>query len=104
MERSRETDCSQLSKEINVPKAIYWIKQAWNDVKCDTIAQCFKKCSFVDSSAKSLAEELFGATVDELHQIDGNNEENDDGNDNNEIYFIIVAKKVLNHSIDEFID
>ena len=28
MERSKEKDCSQLLKEINVLKAIYWIKQA----------------------------------------------------------------------------
>ena len=31
MERSKEKDCSQLLKEINVLKAIYWIKQVWND-------------------------------------------------------------------------
>ena len=38
MERSKEKDC-QLLKEINVLKAIYWIKQIWNDVKCDTIVK-----------------------------------------------------------------
>ena len=64
MERSMEKDCAQLLKEINVLKAIYWIKQAWNDVKCDTIAKCFKKCGFVDNTAKNLAEDLFGANVD----------------------------------------
>ena len=64
MQRSREKDCSQLSKERNVLKAIHWIKQVWNDVKCDTIAKSLKKCSFVDSTAKSFAEELFDATVD----------------------------------------
>ena len=64
MERSKEKDCFQLLNEINVLKAIYWIKQAWNDVKCDTIAKCFKKCGFVDNTAKNLAEDLFGANVD----------------------------------------
>ena len=70
MERSKEKDCSQLLKEIiNVLKAIYWIKQAWNDVKCDTIAKCFKKCGFVDNTAENLAEELSSITVDELREI-----------------------------------
>ena len=90
--------------EINVLKAIYWIKQAWYDVKCDTIAKCFKKCGFVDNTAEILAEELFGATVDELREIDANNEEDDNDDDDDEIDFNIVAKKVLNHSIDELIE
>ena len=64
-------------KEINILEAIYWIKQAQNDVKCNTIAKCFKKCSFVDNTAENLAEELFGNTVDELSEIDANNEESD---------------------------
>ena len=51
MERSKEIDCPQLLKEINVLKAIYWIKQAWNNVKCDTIKKRFKKCGLVDNSA-----------------------------------------------------
>ena len=78
MERSKEKDCFQPLKEINVLKAIYWIKQALNDVKCDTIAKCFKKCGFVDNTAKNLAEKLFGNTVDELREINANNEESDD--------------------------
>ena len=69
MERSTEKDCSQLLKEINVLKAIYWIKQVWNDIKCDTIAKCSNKCGFVDNTAKNLAEELFGTTVDELCEL-----------------------------------
>ena len=95
MERSKEKDCSQLLKEINVLKAIYRIKQAWNDVKCDIIAKCFKKCGFVDNNAKNLAEELFDASVDELREIDVNNEESDDDDDDDEIDFNLVAKKVL---------
>ena len=51
MERSKEIDCPQLLKEINVLKVIYWIKQAWNNVKCDTIKKRFKKCGLVDNSA-----------------------------------------------------
>ena len=101
MERSKEKDCSQLLKETNVLKAIYWIKQAWNDLKCDTIAKCFKKCGFVDNTTENVAEELFGATVDELREIDANNEESDD---DDQIDFNLVVKKVLNHSIDELIE
>ena len=103
MERSKVKDCSQLLKEINVLQAIYQIKQAWNDVKCDTIAKCFKKCGFVDNTAKNLAEELFGTTLDELREIDANNEESDDDDDHDEIDFNLVAKKAFNHSIDELI-
>ena len=93
MERSKEKDCSQLLKERNVLKAIYWIKQVQNDVKCDTTAKCFKKCGFVDNTAKNLAE-LFCTTADELREIDANNEESDDDNDD-EIDFNLNAKKVL---------
>ena len=95
MERSKEKDCSQLLKEINVLKAIYWIKQAWNHVKCDTIAKCFKKCGFVDNTAENLAEELLGATVDELCEIDAYNEESNGDDDDDEINFNLVAKKAL---------
>ena len=104
MERSKEKDCSQLLKEINVLKAIYWIKQAWNDVKCNTIVKCFKKCRFVDNTAENVAEELFGTILDELCEINANNEESDDDNDDNEINFNLVVKKVLNHSINELIE
>ena len=58
MKRSKEKYCSQLLKEINVLKAIYWIKQGWYDVKCDTIVKCFTKCGFVDNIAQNLGEEL----------------------------------------------
>ena len=57
--------------------------------------KCFKKYGFVDNAAKNLAEELFGATVDELQEIDANNEESDDDDDDDEIDFNLVAKKVL---------
>ena len=104
MERSKEKDCSQLLKERNILMAICWIKQGWNDVKCDTIVKCFKKCGLVDNTAENLTEELFGATVDELREIDANNEDSDNGDDDHEIDFNLVAKKVLNHSIDELIE
>ena len=105
MGKSKEKDCSQLLKEINVLKAIYWIKQAWNDVKSNTIAKCFKKCGFVESTAKNLVEELFDAVVDELREIDANNEESgSDDDDSDEIDFNLAAEKVLNHSINELIE
>ena len=75
-----------------------------NEVKCDTIVKCFKKCGFVDNTTKNLAEELFGATVDELRETDENNEESDDDDDDDEIDFNLVAKEVLNHSVDELIE
>ena len=86
--------------ERNVLKAIYWNKQVWNDVKCNNITKCFKKCGFVDNTAKNLAE-VFGTTVDELREIDANNEESNDVDDEDEIDFNLVVKKVLNHSIHE---
>ena len=55
MERSKEKDYSQLLKDKNIIKAIYQIKQAWNDIKCDTIAKCFEKGGFADNTAKNLA-------------------------------------------------
>ena len=42
-------------------------------------------------------------TEDELREIDVNNEESDHDDDDDEIDFSLVAKKVLNHSIDELI-
>ena len=54
-----------------------------------------------------MAEELFGTTADELHEIDAKNEESDDDDDDDdddEIDFNLVAKKVLNDSIDELIE
>ena len=50
-----------------------------------------------------MAEELFGTTVEELCEIDAKNEESDD-DDDNEIDFNLVAKKVLNDSINELIE
>ena len=84
-------------------QAIYEIKQAQNDVKCNATVKYFKKCGFVGNTAKNLPEELFGATVDELSEIDANNEESDDDNDDDKIDFNLVAKKVLNHSVDKLI-
>ena len=66
--------------------------------------KCFKKCGFVDNTAKNWAEELFGGTADELREIDVNNEEKDDDDDDDEIDFNLSANKVLNHSIDELIE
>ena len=53
----------------------------------------FKKCGFVDNTTENLAEELFGATVDELREIDANNEESDNDDDDHQIDFILVAKR-----------
>ena len=40
-----------------------------------------------------MAEELFGATVDELVKIDANNEESDDDGDDDKIDFNLVAPR-----------
>ena len=66
--------------------------------------KCFKKFCFVDNTAKNLAEELFGTTVDELRETDANDEESDDDDVDEEIGFNLVAKKVVNHSISELVD
>ena len=104
MERSKEKDCSQLLKEVDVLKAIYLIKRGWNDLERDTIATYFKRCGFVDNTAKNLVKELFDAIVDELGEIDVNNEESHDDNDNNKMDFHAVPRKVFNYSINELIE
>ena len=63
MERSKEKDYSQLLKDKNIIKAIYQIKQARNDIKCDTIAKCFEKGGFADNTAKNLAKKLLMQTI-----------------------------------------
>ena len=83
----------------NVLKGIFWIKQAWNDLKCNTIVKCFRKCGFVNNTAENLVEELFGTTIGELHEINANNEESDDEDGNSKMDFNLVAKKVLNDSV-----
>lgn len=56
------------------------------------IVKWFKKCGFGDNTTKNFGEELFGTYVWWLWD------------NNNKIDFNIVAKKVLNHSINLFID
>ena len=51
-----------------------------------------------------MAEELFGAIVDELREIDADNEESDIDDEDDETDFNLVVKKVLNHSIYELIE
>ena len=46
MEKDKAIYASQLLKEVDVLQAIYWIKQAWDDVKAGTIQKCFKNCGF----------------------------------------------------------
>lgn len=83
--------------ETNALKAFYWIKQAWNDEKCNTRAKCFKQCNFVDNAVKKLVEELFGVSVDEWSKIVANNQESNDND--HETYFKIVAKQVFKGSV-----
>ena len=66
----------------------------WNGVKCDTITKCFKKCVFVDVTAKNLAEELLSGTVDWLREIDVNNKGGADGDDDDVIVSDVVAKSL----------
>lgn len=35
-----------LQRSIDLLPSIRWVKQAWDGVKCDTITNCFKHCSF----------------------------------------------------------
>ena len=46
MEKNNAICASQLLKEVDVLQAIYWFKQAWDDVKAETIQKCFKNCGF----------------------------------------------------------
>ena len=38
---------SEIVKEVDVLKAIRWVKEAWNQVDEETIRKCFRKCGFI---------------------------------------------------------
>ena len=38
---------SEIVKEVDVLKAIRWVKEAWNQVDEETIRKCFLKCEFI---------------------------------------------------------
>ena len=50
MEKDKTICASQLLKEVDVLQAIYWIKQAWDDVKAETIQKCFINCGFKEQT------------------------------------------------------
>ena len=53
MEKNKTVCASQLLKEVDILQAIYWLKQAWDDVKEETITKCFKMCGFKDRTTEN---------------------------------------------------
>ena len=44
---------SEIIQDVNIAKAIHWLKVAWKDVSTDTIVHCFQKCGFKKSETNS---------------------------------------------------
>ena len=61
---------TDIIQEVDVLKAISWIKSAWGEVSEETIVNCFKKCGFrksqPDVQLTDFAEEEFESLVKEL--------------------------------------
>ncbi|CAG8617540.1 4403_t:CDS:2 [Diversispora eburnea] len=41
---------NEIPEEINIKHAIDWIAEAWNNISCDTILNCWKKTDIIESS------------------------------------------------------
>ena len=44
--RINDVKVTDIIQEVDVLKAISWIKSAWGEVSEETICNCFKKCGF----------------------------------------------------------
>ncbi|XP_066274905.1 tigger transposable element-derived protein 4-like [Branchiostoma lanceolatum] len=87
LQENRDATGTDIAKKITVLDAIRWVDSAWKETGRDTIKRCFEKSGFTTSSPvaavdtepevedeatemDSLAEELFGCSVEELATID----------------------------------
>ena len=59
---------ADISKSVNVLKAIQWVAEGWGSVKRETIVKCFKKCSIISSESAVVAQ--IGATEDPFDDVD----------------------------------
>lgn len=88
MEKSDKSG-SELLKEINVLKTIFWVSSSWNEVDPSTIQKCFARCGFdfqatsvnegdndddedddIPLSIVRMSNELFGCPFKDLVNID----------------------------------
>ena len=82
---------SEILKDINILRAIFWINKSWNEVEITTIFKCFHRCGFNFHDSESVSEEdnfdeddevplsvlklsrdVFGIDYNELHDLDCN--------------------------------
>lgn len=80
---------SEILKDINIWRAIFWINKSWNEVEITTIVKCFHRCGFnfhdsesdfseeenfdeddeVPLSVLKLSLDIFGIDYHELHDL-----------------------------------
>ena len=46
---------ADISKPVNVLKAIRWVAEGWGSVKRETIVKCFKKCDIISGVSAVVA-------------------------------------------------
>ena len=63
---------SEIVKEVDVLKAIRWVKEAWNQVDEETIRKCFRKCGFSTKVCEIESNDQIDTEFEELVcRIDG---------------------------------
>ena len=64
---------SEIVKEVDVLKAIRWVKEGWNQVDEETIRKCFRKCGFIPEVCKEIeSNDQIDTEFEELiRRIDG---------------------------------
>ncbi|KAK9679206.1 hypothetical protein QE152_g40207 [Popillia japonica] len=66
-DEGNQTQAKDVAKSISLLTAIHMLKKAWENVRCSTIVNCFKKAGFVvDDGAQSLGENSDIADIDDL--------------------------------------
>ena len=59
---------ADISKSVNVLKAIRWVAEGWGSVKRETIVKCFKKCGIISGESAVVAR--IGANEDPFDDVD----------------------------------
>ena len=63
-----QIQAADISKSINVLKAIRWVAEGWGSVKRETIVKCFKKCRIMSGESAVVAR--IGANEDPFDDVD----------------------------------
>ena len=58
---------ADISKSVNVLKAIRWVAEGWGSVKSETIVKCFKKCGITSDESAVVAR--IGANEDPFNDV-----------------------------------